>query len=131
MEDRKQIPGLVGYTIDENGLIFSIKRQGSKGGPVKPHYNSNGYLRVHLRVDGRTIKRFIHHLVAEVFIRERKCGEVLNHKDGNKENNHYSNLEYVTSSENNIHAYKLGLRKPGKHCFSSEEKYENWEYNLV
>ncbi|MEW6726901.1 MAG: HNH endonuclease [Bacillota bacterium] len=35
----------------------------------------------------------------------------INHKDGNKSNNHYSNLEWVTRSENNLHAFKLGLRR--------------------
>lgn len=36
----------------------------------------------------------------------------INHKDGNKHNNHIDNLELVTQSENGKHAYKLGLSKP-------------------
>ncbi|RXO38258.1 hypothetical protein D0525_16435 [Salmonella enterica] len=37
------------------------------------------------------------------------AGEVVNHIDGNKLNNHFSNLEIVSCQENNIHAFKLGL----------------------
>ena len=37
---------------------------------------------------------------------------MVNHKDGNKLNNVAENLEWVTHSENDLHAYKLNLREP-------------------
>jgi hypothetical protein len=54
----------------------------------------------------------VHGLVAAAFIGPRPDGAVVNHKDGNKKNNHVSNLEFVTPRENSIHAAKTGLLNP-------------------
>jgi hypothetical protein len=51
-----------------------------------------------------------HVLVAEAFFGPRSDGMCVNHKDGNKRNNRISNLEYVTNSQNHIHAVMTGLR---------------------
>lgn len=76
---------------------------------LSPTCNNMGYLYVSLSAKGRVKKFTLHRLVASTFL----SGEgVVNHKDGNKQNNHVSNLEWVTYSENNKHAYKTGLKKP-------------------
>lgn len=65
-------------------------------------------------------KHPIHRLVAKCFIPNPDNKREVNHKDGNKHNNHVNNLEWVTTSENRIHAFKNKLELPsygfaGKH----------------
>jgi hypothetical protein len=61
-------------------------------------------------------------LVAESFIGPKPEGLQVNHIDGIKSNNHYSNLEYVTPLENTRHAWEHGLSKKqlGERCSSSK-----------
>jgi hypothetical protein len=75
---------------------------------VTPH----GYVHVQLYRDGKPENRQVHRLVAEAFIGPREPGLEPNHKDGDKTNNAPSNLEWLTRSDNMLHAYATGLRKP-------------------
>ena len=109
------------YEIHDDGTVISLGRIGARGYVVKDklltqHRNSNGYLRVSLNLDGKSKCYFVHRLVATHFVENPWCSPVVNHKDGNKHNNHFTNLEWVTSSENNKHAFSTGLRKPTVNC---------------
>ena len=80
---------------------------------VRLNIISNGYLGYCASFGSRHNKKTIriHKAVSETFIFNddvNKCE--VNHKDGNKMNNHVSNLEWVTPSDNTKHAYRLGLR---------------------
>ena len=105
------------YEVFEDGTIIILGRISSRGYVVKsrtlkPYLNNSGYLRVRLNLNGKSKYYFVHRLVAESFIENILNKEQVNHKDGNKLNNHYSNLEWNTRSENNKHAFKIGLKKP-------------------
>lgn len=98
------------YVVYEDGSIFN-KRLNR---PILQQLNSDGYKCVTLRLGVNKRKTFrVHRIVAELFLRgcEKKF---VNHKDGVKVNNHYSNLEWMTHSENIKHAWDNGLIKNTK-----------------
>jgi hypothetical protein len=63
----------------------------------------------------------IHRLVAETFIPNPNNLLEVNHKDGNKQNNDVTNLEWCTRLENIRHIYKNGLKKTGKYLYNARE----------
>lgn len=77
---------------------------------LSPSTSRQGYLRVTLH--GKSVA--VAKLVALAFLGPRPNGLQINHIDGIKANNRPENLEYCTSSENNKHAFRLGLNKGGK-----------------
>ena len=102
----KQIPGYENYKISENGIVYSSYIRRIK----RTSLHRQGYLMVGLSKDGIETKLLIHRLVALTHLKNPNDYKYVNHKDGNKKNNHISNLEWVTSSENQKHAYKNGLK---------------------
>ena len=69
------------------------------------------YPNVNLSRDGRPENFLIHRLVAQAFIPNPENKPYVNHIDGNTHNNHVSNLEWVTQSENINHAIKIGNKE--------------------
>ncbi len=124
-EPQKDIPSMEikdypYYRIYNNGQVYTEKRN---------HYLtptiSNGYYRVGLyNTNGIQRNHQVHKLVAQYFCENPDNKPVVNHKDGNKLNNHYTNLEWVTRSENTKHAHSLGLNKRVKrvHQYAREDK---------
>lgn len=86
----------VSYKVSEYGDVYSDH----VGRCLSSQVNKDGYSTVSLcEVEGRVTHR-IHRLVARAFIPLVEGKEEINHKDGDKSNNHYSNLEWCTHSEN-------------------------------
>ena len=82
-----------------------------------------GYWYCHLSISGKRKTVKAHVLVAQMFIGERPSPKhQINHIDGNKDNNHVSNLEYCTPSENIRHSYSMGLQIPYKGCDHHQSK---------
>lgn len=107
------------YAICEDGSILNL----ANNTPLTPIRNPNGYLKVGL-ADGQGGHNqcLIHILVAKHFIPNPYDHPQVNHKDGNKENNHASNLEWCTAQENSEHALRTGLRL-GYMSADDKEKY--------
>jgi hypothetical protein len=103
------------YQIDEFGNIFKNNKS------VSTFISKQGYLRVSLNRK----KYSVHKLVALNFIGDCN-GLQVNHKDGNKLNNHYTNLEYLTPSDNLKHAFSIGL-KSNKTFFNNDSKKDALE----
>lgn len=103
----KSIKGYEGlYEISENGEI-----RNAKGFIKKPKPDKDGYFKIWLSKNSKKRPYFIHRLVAVEFVENTYEKPIVNHIDGTKVNNHYSNLEWCTRSENDKHAFQLGLRK--------------------
>ena len=75
--------------------------------------NRLGYIRVNLYNNGKKKRYFIHRLVAEAFLPKKQGKDFVNHKDGNKQNNHLDNLEWCNRSENQLHSYYVLKNKTG------------------
>lgn len=105
-EEWRPVVGHLGeYAVSNLGRVMAMSfyRSGLPG--IMSQSLVRGYPRVSLK--GRSI--VVHKLVAEAFLGLRPDGMTINHIDGCKMNNAASNLEYVTPSENQRHACRLGL----------------------
>lgn len=107
----KQIEGFENYLISQHGDVYSLPKKTRKGTrKLKPVKQKTGYLLVDLVKNGCRTKKLVHRLVAEAYIPNLDNKPQVNHIDGVKHNNHKSNLEWATRSENQKHAIRIGLR---------------------
>lgn len=90
------------YDVSSQGRV----RKGTR--ILSGSLHNDGYIFVNL--NGKQIS--LHRVVAQVFLKnpDPESKKEVNHKDGNKQNNCVDNLEWVTSSENQIHAIRTGLQ---------------------
>lgn len=121
-KDIKNYEGL--YQVSNLGNVRSLDR-------IRKQFNHNGIATV--KYKGRILKKqlqkrtgyhtvtlynnrkakikSVHRLVAEAFLENKNKYPVINHIDGNKQNNNVNNLEWCTQSHNVKESYRLGLQK--------------------
>lgn len=122
-EKWETIEGYPDYRISTLGRIISLKGEIPRF--LKPRLNINGYLYVALSENSKCDYNCkIHKLVAGAFLPNPENKPEINHKDGNKTNNHVSNLEWVTRSENHRHAIRTGLCIPFKAKITAKQAIE-------
>ena len=113
MEIWKSIKDYENYQVSNLGRVKSLNygRTG-KEQILKPAKDKDGYLYVGLCKNGKTKLFKIHRLVAQAFIPNIENKPCINHIDCDRQNNCVDNIEWCTIQENNIYAYKIGLKKP-------------------
>lgn len=103
----KQITGYEDlYEVSNLGRVRSVR-----GRLLSQNKDPSGYMKINLSRFGTHKLNRIHRLVAAHFISNPLNKVSVNHKDGNKLNNHVDNLEWNTWKENSDHAIRTGLNK--------------------
>lgn len=101
--------GFSRYLVSHDGQsVIDVKKHKER----KFQYNrGNGYVELSLSTDDKCTRVGIHRLVALAHLEVPENYQTLtvNHKDGNKHNNHKTNVEWATYRENQEHAGRLGL----------------------
>lgn len=109
-EEWRPVIGYEGYyEVSNFGGLVSLHKGRIKKTPVKAKY-----LNSFLYKEGESRNFYIHRLVAVAFVANPMKKECVNHKDLDKYNNHYLNLEWCSKKENTIHAYIGGAIKKYK-----------------
>lgn len=96
-------PSIPGLMLSDRGAVQYKDRRRK----CNPH---NTWWYHQLFINGKSYQ--VHRLIAETFIGPIPPLYVINHKDGNKTNNHVKNLEICTAAQNTKHAHDMGLHPP-------------------
>jgi hypothetical protein len=120
----KPIPGYEGlYEVSNHGRVQSLERrvphgrngsQRIRGRILRLQKHKGGYQAVQLWRDNTMRRPLVHTVVAAAFIGPAPDDHDVNHIDGVKTNNGSDNLEYLTRSQNNSHAYATDLKASGE-----------------
>lgn len=136
-EEWRDIPGLEGYyqasslgrikSIDRVELNSTSKQRIRRGRLLRTYTDYRGYLQTCLRQNGKQRTVTVHSLIAKTFLElppgkigSRKGEYTVNHKNGIKTDNHFSNLEWLTIEDNNKHAAENALKRWGSRVNTSK-----------
>lgn len=108
-EEWRLVPGSNGVMVSNLGRI-----KDANGDIKNQYFDDEGYRRISFKRNGKSQKHLVHRLVAEVFLKNPQNKPFVNHKNGNKADNCWTNLEYCTPRENSLLASKNGQLKHGR-----------------
>ena len=115
------------YEVSNHGRVRSMKKYRGIVGHIMPQTRQPSgrggkltYYAVMFSMKNKRYCRKVHRLVAEAFIPNPYNLPQINHKDGDKTNNHVSNLEWCTVKENTAHSILHGLKR--SHRWTDEER---------
>ena len=97
------------FDVSYDGKVVTRTKTGNT---LKQTLTKKGYMKVHTMIDKKMVNVLVHRLVAIKYIPKPDGKDFVNHKDGDKTNNHVENLEWVTELENMHHAKVHGLLNP-------------------
>ena len=119
----RDVAGYEGYyKVNQFGDVVSLSRtihvidgnreydKPIKGGLMRQHTQNKGYKVVCLTKNGVTKNIYVHRIVANAFIPNNNNMPMINHKDEDKTNNYYENLEWCDARYNNIYGTKIQRR---------------------
>ena len=123
----KKHPYYSNYSVDNNGSVFN--RHGKK---LKPINHNTGYSVYTMRINGTEQKQVrAHRFVWEALVGEIPEGMVINHLDGNKQNNCIDNLEVCTPSENTIHRFDTLKQKAARGEATGKAKITEADFSFI
>ncbi len=115
MEEWRTVEDFPAYEVSNTGLV----RRRATEALIAGHILQNGYRQVGLFRDKKPVFRVVHRLVIVAFRGAVPQGMEVNHKDGDKRNNHIDNLEFVTHRQNMRHA-RIELEALGRKLIEAD-----------
>lgn len=120
------VDGFPFHRVTLDGQVLTCKRRGAPKKSfswtlMRVSNGNHGYKVVSLSGPGGRKSFLVHRLVCSAFIPNTQSDPQVNHIDGNKMNNHFSNLEWASAYKNINHALATGLSKKVKNSKINEE----------
>ena len=113
------------YCVTEHGDVIN-----SRTGKILQQQNNNGGKHsVLITIDGKRCKRYVHRLVAEVYVDNKDNKPCVDHIDGDNSNNCASNLRWCTDEENQMFRVKQGI--DGSDSVRQKISYDGVIYNSI
>lgn len=101
----KQHPHYERFDVSDKGQV-----RNHLTGHIYKQRKFEGYMTIGTRINGESLTFFVHRLVAQTYLENPNGLPQVNHRDGTKTHNLYTNLEWVSEKDNIKHAIENGLK---------------------